>query len=98
MKIGKKLRINWIWISPASLIIKYKLNIDLDKNKPIIFGTKFKIQRAEPSNIVYGNVKIKQHFKFTDLGCILDESFSEESMGLHVLNKIKSRLKDKIDS
>ena len=78
--------------------IKNKLNIDLDKNKTIIFETKFKIQRAEPSNIVHGNVKIKQHFKFTDLGCILDEAFSGESMGWHVLNKIKFRLKDKIDS
>ena len=78
--------------------IKNKLNIDLDKNETIIFGTKFKIERAEPSNIVHGNVKIKQHFKFTDLGCILDEAFSGESMGWHVLNKIKSRLKDKIDS
>ena len=34
-------------------------------------------------------VKIKQYSKVTYLGYILGESFSGESMALHVLNKIK---------
>ena len=75
--------------------IKNKLSIHMgeDKTKSILFGTKLNIIRAEPLNIVYGNVKIKQYTKVTYLGCILDESLSGESMALHVLNKINSRLR-----
>ena len=75
--------------------INNKLSIHLgkDKTKSILFGTKLNIKRAEPLNIVYGNVKTKQYTKVTHLGCILDESFSGESMALHVLNKINSRLR-----
>ena len=75
--------------------INNNLSIYLGKNKTksILFGTKFNIKRAEPLNIVYGNVKIKQYTKVTYLGCILDESLSGESMVLHVLNKINSRLR-----
>ena len=75
--------------------IDNKLSIHLgeDKTKSILFGTKLNIKRAEPLNIVYGNVKIKQYTKVTYLGCILDESLSGESMALHVLNKINSRLR-----
>ena len=50
------------------------------------------MKRAEPLNIVYGNVKIKQYTKVTYLGCILNEFLSGESMALHVLNKIDSIL------
>ena len=41
--------------------INNKLSIHLgkDKTKSILFGTKLNIKRAEPLNIVYGNVKIK---------------------------------------
>ena len=64
------------------------------KTKSILLGTKLNIKLAEPLNIVYGNVKIKQYSKFTYLGCILDESLSGELMVLHVLNRINSRLID----
>ena len=72
-----------------------KLSIQLgkDKTKSILFGIKLNIKRAQPLNIVYSNVKIKQYTKVTYLGCILDESLSGESIALHVLNKINSRLK-----
>ena len=75
--------------------INNKLSIYLvkDKTKSILFGTKLNIKQAKPLNIVYGNVKIKQYTKVTYLGCILDESLSGESMALHVLNKINSRLR-----
>ena len=75
--------------------INNNLSIYLGKNKTksILFGTKFNIKRAEPLNIVYGNVKIKQYTKVTYLGCILDESLSGESMVLHVLDEINSRLR-----
>ena len=89
MKIRKKLKINCDWF------IGNKLSIHLgeDETKSIIFGTKLNIKRAEPLNIVYGNVKIKQYTKVTYVGCILDESLSGESMALHFLNKINSRLR-----
>ena len=75
--------------------IDNKLSIHLgeDKTKSILFGTKLNIKRAEPLNIVYDNVKVKQYTKVTYLGYILDESLSGESMVLHVLNEIKSRLR-----
>ena len=75
--------------------INNKLNIHLgeDKTKSIFFGTKLNIKQAEPLNIVYGNVKLQQYTKVTYLGCILDESLSGESIALHVLNKINSRLR-----
>ena len=75
--------------------INNKLSIHLgeEKTKSIHFGTKLNTKRAEPLNIVYGNVRIKQYTKVTYLGCILDESLSGESMVLHVLYKINSRLR-----
>ena len=76
------------------MVINNKLSIHLgkDKTKFIPFGTKLNMKRAEPLNIVYGNVKIKQYTKVTYLGCILNEFLSGESMALHVLNKIDSIL------
>ena len=69
------------------------IQLGQSKTKPIHSGTKFSIKRTEPLNIIYWNVKIKQYIKITNLGCILDESLSGESMTLHVLNKINSRLR-----
>ena len=88
-------QLNLNFSSLCDWFIDNKLSIHLgeDKNKSILFGTKFNIKRAEPLNIVHGNVKIKQYTKVTYLGCILDESLSGESMALHVLHKINSRLR-----
>ena len=68
--------------------INNNLSIYLGKNKTksILFGTKFNIKLAEPLNIIFGNVKTKQYTEVTDLVYILDESLSEESMVLQVLN------------
>ena len=44
---------------------KLSINLGEDKTKSILFGTKFNIKQAEPLNIVYGNVKIKQYTKVT---------------------------------
>ena len=88
-------QLNLSFSSLFNQFIDNKLSIHLgeDKTKSILFGTKLNIKRAEPLNIVYGNVKIKQYTKVTYLGCILDESLSGESIALHVLNKINSRLR-----
>ena len=69
------------------------IHLSEDKTKFILFGTKLNIKQAEQLNTVYGNLKIKQYTKVTYLDCILDESLSEESTALHVLNKINSRLR-----
>ena len=83
------------FLQPLYWFIDSKLSIHLgkDKTKSILFGTKLNIKRAEPLNIVYGNVKIKQYTKVTYLDYILDESMSGKSMVLHVLNKINSSLR-----
>ena len=44
-------------------------------------------------NIQYKGIKIKQYSKVTYLGCILDETLSGESMAIHVINKVNSRLR-----
>ena len=44
-------------------------------------------------DIKYGDILIKQHSKVKYLGCILDETMSEEKMGLSVINKINNKLK-----
>ena len=88
-------QLNLNFTRPCDRFIDNKLSIHLDedKTKSIPFGAKLNIKRAEPLNIVSGNVKIKQYDKVTYLGCILDESLSGGSMALHVLNKINSRLR-----
>ena len=90
-----RVSINTNFSSLCDWFIDNKLSIHLgkDKTKSILFGTKINIKRAEPLNIVYANVKIKQYTKVTYLGSILDESLSGESMALNVLNKTNSRLR-----
>ena len=41
----------------------------------------------------YGDKQIKQHSKVKYLGCMLDETISEETMTLSVINKINNKLK-----
>ena len=88
-------QLNLNFSSLCDLFIDNKLSIHPgeDKTKSILFGTKLNIKRAEPLNIVYDNVKIKQYTKITYLGCILDESRPGVLMALHVLNIINSRLR-----
>ena len=64
-----------------------------DKTKSILFASKRKIKRVPKLKIKFNNIQIKQHSKVTHLGFILDETMSEESMALKVINKINSRLK-----
>ena len=41
----------------------------------------------------YGDISVKQYSQVTYLGCILDQSFTGESMALHVINKVNKKLK-----
>ena len=64
-----------------------------DKTKSILFCSKRKIKNSKPLNIRYNDIEIKQSSKVTYLGCILDETLSGESMAIHVINKVNSRLR-----
>ena len=72
---------------------KLSIHFGEDKTKSILFSSKLKVKRAQSLNIQYKNIQIKQYSKVTYLGCILDETLSGDSMALHVINKVNSRLK-----
>ena len=72
---------------------KLSIHFGEDKTKSILFTTKNKAKRTENLNIKYNNINIKQYSRVTYLGCILDETLSGESMALHVLNKLNTKLK-----
>ena len=72
---------------------KLRIHFGEDKTKSILFTTKNKNKRVGNLNIKYNNINIKQYSRVTYLGCILDETLSGESMALHVLNKLNTRLK-----
>ena len=55
--------------------------------------TRSSSKKADPLNIHYNDIKIKQYSEVTYLGCILDETLSRKSIATHVINKINSRLK-----
>ena len=63
------------------------------KKKKILFASKTKLNKMSKLDIQHGDIKIKPHSKVTDLGCILDEKLSGESMDTKVIGKIDSRLK-----
>ena len=72
---------------------KLSIHFGEDKPKSILFGSKHKIKKSKSLNIQYNDIKIKQYSKVTYLGCIFDETLSGESMAIHVINKINSRLR-----
>ena len=88
-------QLNLNFSSLCDWFIDNKLSIHLgeDMTTSILFGNELNIKRAELLHIIYGNIKIKRYTKVTCLGCILDESLSGESMALHALHKIISRLR-----
>ena len=72
---------------------KLSIHFGEDKTKSILFSSKRKIKKASSLNIQYKDIKIKQYSKVTYLGCILDETLSGESVAMHVINKVNSRLR-----
>ena len=72
---------------------KLSIHFAEEKTKSILFSSKHKVKKCKPLNIHYKNIKIKQYSEVTCLGCILDETLSGESMAIHVINKINSRLR-----
>ena len=63
------------------------------KDTSILFSSKRKIKKVSLLNIKYKDGKIKQYTKVTYSGCILDETFSVETMTTHAINKVSSRLR-----
>ena len=72
---------------------KSSIHFGEDKTKSVLFDSKHKTRNSKPLNVQYNDIKIKQYSKVTYLGCILDETLSGESMAIHVINKISSRLR-----
>ena len=87
-EIEDQLNLNFSTLCDWFIDNKLSIHQGKDKTKSLL-----NIKRDEPFNIVYGNIKIKPYTKVTYLRCILDESLSGESMALHALNKINSRLR-----
>ena len=71
-EIEDQLNLNFSRLCDWFIENKLSIHLGKDKVKSILFGTKLYIKRAEPLNIVYGDVKIKQYIEVTYLGCILD--------------------------
>ena len=69
---------------------KISVHFGQDKTKSILFGTKHKIRNAKALNIVYTGTKIKRYEKVKYLECILDQSLSDESIALNVIDKVNS--------
>ena len=92
-EIEKKINENFSDLCDWFVDNKLSIHFGDDKTKCILFSSKGKVKKAEPLNIAYKGLPIKQHSKVSYLGCILDETLSGESMGLHMLNKLNNKLK-----
>ena len=64
------------WFVDNKLII----HLGEGKTKCILFGSKLKLKNAGKLNIMYNGIEIKQYSKLAYLGCLLDDTMSEESM------------------
>ena len=72
---------------------KLGIHFGEDKTKSILFASKRKIRKLQKLEIIYNNIRIKQHSRVTYLGCILEETMSGESMVNKVISKVNARLK-----
>ena len=90
--IDHQLSRNFSNISDWFVDNKFSIHFGKEKAKSILFAPLNKCKKLRKLNISYGSLKIKQYSEVTYLGCILDESLSEESMALNVVSKISTRL------
>ena len=72
---------------------KLSINFGEDKTKSILFASKRMMKKLQKLEIIYNNIRIKQHSQVTYLGCILEETVSGESMAHKVISKVNARLK-----
>ena len=71
---------------------KLSIHFGEGKTKSILFTSKSKIKKLRKLEIIYNNIRIKQHFQVTYLGCILEETMSGESMAHEIIIKVNARL------
>ena len=71
---------------------KLSIHFGEDKTKSILFASKRKIKKLQKLEIIYNNIRIKQHSWVTYLGCILKETMSGESMVNKVIGKVNARI------
>ena len=72
---------------------KMCIHFGLDKIKFILFGTKHRLNKVSSLAIKNGEIHIKQFHTVTNLGCLLDETLSGESIDLRFRKRINSKLK-----
>ena len=72
---------------------KLSIHFGEDKTNSILFTSKHKIKKLQKLEIIYNNIRIKQHSRVIYLGCILEETMSGESMAHKVISKVNARLK-----
>ena len=91
--IEKQLNEDFANISNWFVDNKLSIPFGEDKTKSSLFASKRKIKKLQKLEIIYNNIRIKQHSRVTYLGCILKETMSEESMAHKVISKVNARLK-----
>ena len=72
---------------------KLSIHFREDKAKSILFASKFKNKIKLKLKKKFGDIQIKQHFKFKLLGYLMDETMPGEVMALTVIHKISKKLK-----
>ena len=90
---GIEKQVNEDFANMCHWFVNSKLNIHFgeDKTKSILFT--FKTKKLQKLEVIYNNIRIKQHSPVTYLGCILEETMSGESMAHKVISKVNARLK-----
>ena len=78
--IKKQLNEDFPNIRDWSVDNKLSIHFGEDKTNSSLFSSERKIKKFQKLEIIYNNVRIKQHFRVTYLGCILEETMSWELM------------------
>ena len=89
----RNLNVNFTDVCDWFVDNKLSIHLREDKTKCILFGTKHRLNKVISLDIKYDEIQIKQYHTVTYLDCLLDETLSEESMALKILNKINSSLR-----
>ena len=84
-KINQQLNKDFHNICNWFLDNKLSIHFGEAKTKCILFGSKRKIKLAGKLDISYNNIDIKQHSSRTYLGCILDDTMSDEAIVINNL-------------
>ena len=73
---------------------KLSIHFGEDKTKTILFSPKNLRKRDEPIVIKRHDVTLKQFFSTVEyLGCLLDETLSDQEMAIKVLKKVNGKLR-----